>query len=207
MMWLSSIIQPATRERTLGVSCVPALEDAHFGVAAHLWGPFPACTVVYNALKEIQPPPKHMHGAGHHHIRMGIMSQGQVLQHPDVSFQQGHPDPAAGDTCVSPWLLLPRCFMANISYVEKSRAGHPNLVLPCVNTRSSPLPGMLQVPWGATNPPRAVRRVSGPGGRLGLGGAGSWAGDDVLRGSEELCTSGFLTLAFNIPPQPDGKNK
>lgn len=44
-------------------------------------------------------------------------------------------------------------------------------------------------------------------GKFGLGGAGSWAGDDVLRGSEELCTSGFLTLGFNIPPQPDGKNK
>lgn len=121
--------------------------------------------------------------------------------------QQGHPDSAAGDTCVSPWLLLPWYFMTNISYVEKSRAGHPNLVLPCVDTRSSLPPGMLQVPWGATNPPRAARGVSGSGGRLGLGGAGSWAGDDVLRGSEELCTSGFLTLAFNIPPQPDGKNK
>lgn len=70
MMWLSSIIQPATREGTLGVPCVPALEDAHFGVAAHLWGPFPACTVGYNALKAIQPPQKNT-GMGQGIITLG----------------------------------------------------------------------------------------------------------------------------------------
>lgn len=49
-----------------------------------------------------------------------------------------------------------------------------------------------------------------PGSSRGVraqGRVGGWAGDGVLLGSEELCTSGFLTLAFNIPPQPDGKNK
>lgn len=55
------------------------------------------------------------------------MPQGQVLQHlspwhPDGC--QGHPDPAAGDTQVSPWLLLLRHYIIlyndteiyNISY-------------------------------------------------------------------------------------------
>lgn len=82
--------------------------------------------------KQYNPPKKHRHGAGHHHFRMGIMPQGQVLQHlsprcPDGC--QGHPDPAAEDTEVSPWLWLSRHYMANISYARKSTAGHPKLAL------------------------------------------------------------------------------
>lgn len=62
-------------------------------------------------------------------------------------------------------------------------------------------------------PPTRLRGLEGwqrPGAQVTVSGAGSWAGDKVLRSkrsSEELCTSGFLTLAFNVPPQPDGKNK
>lgn len=168
MIWISSIIQLATREGTCGVPCVSALEGAHFGLATHLWGPFPACTVGYNALKAIQPLKKHRHGAGHQHFRMGIMPQGQVLQH----LSPRHPDGFQGHrTEVSPWLWLPWHYMANISYAGKSRAGHPNLAHPCANSHSSSPPGMWQVPWGATNPPRAARGVSGPraGSGAGLG--------------------------------------
>lgn len=38
----------------------------------------------------------------------------------------------------------------------------------------------------------------------------SGLGTGMLRApglSGEQCTSGFLTLVFNVPPQPDGKNK
>lgn len=80
-----------------------------------------------------------------------------------------------------------------------------------VHIHSSAPPGVQQVPGGVTIPsPRA--RGSGLGTRAAGPGAGKrrMLGDEVSaseRSGEELCTSGFLTLAFNVPPQPDGKNK
>lgn len=143
-----------------------------------------------------QLPQKHRHGAGHHHFRMGIMPQGQVLQHlspwhPDGC--QGHPAPAAGDTKLSLWLLLPWHYMANISYAGKSRAGHPKSALPCVNTQSSSPPGMWQVTWDATNPARAAGGCQGPGqGRARRGR--SRAGDHVLAGARGCAHLDFSRL-------------
>lgn len=91
--------------------------------------------------------------------------------------------------------------MANISH-----AGSPGLDIQadpiCMYISSQGLPPTCPLGAGGV--------AVGWGGRVELSGAGSWAGDKVLRSErsgEELCTSGFLTLAFNVPPQPDGKNK
>lgn len=205
MMSLSSTIEAATREGTLGVPYVPPLENAHFGVEVHLCGPFSACTVRYDVLKAIQSPQK-------------TTSVGQ-------------------DIILSGWALCPRARSCSTCHHGTPMAARVTLTLQlgthrcphssCYHVIVWPMSPMLEVQgWtsklspslcqhpqfipardvagarGCHQPGPGARGVSGPGGR-----AGSWAGDHVLLGSEELCTSGFLTLAFNIPPQPDGKNK
>lgn len=101
--------------------------------------------------------------------------------------------------------------MANISH-----AGSPGLDIqadPICMYISTPHPcqGRGRCPGLPLTCPLGAGGVAvGWGGWVELSGAGSWAGDEVLRSErsgEELCTSGFLTLAFNVPPQPDGKNK
>lgn len=77
------------------------------------------------------------------------------------------PDPAAGDTQVSP--LLPRHYVANISYAGKSRAAHANVAFPCANTHISLLPGMRRVPRVPPTRPGQPEGWQDPGAGPGAG--------------------------------------
>lgn len=196
---------PSSRKGTQGVPCVPALEDAHFGVAAHLWGPFPACIVGYNALKAIQPPRKLKKNYDGHYApgaRSCSTCHRDTLMAARVTLTlqlgtQRCPHGYCYHSMTWPTFPAPRRSRAATSKLIPSWCHLPQFI------PGRDVAGATGCPPPA---PGSSRGVRARGQRRALRG-GSWAGDDGPRGSEELCTSGFLTLSFNIPPQPDGKNK
>lgn len=192
------------------------------GVPRMAPSPFPATPWENSSSNSSQAPQKSGMGQGTeqdlHPIGMGTTQQGQVPQHMLAPWWlQGPP-------CVWGHLGVPKATgtgsgcgqgLATPAPGWTSRLHHRGsgmLALLATSTLTAqPRRGCSRCPGVSPSRPHVLEgRGSGPGLRGRELGSAARFGDEVSaseRGGEELCTSGFLTLAFNVPPQPDGKNK